>query len=106
MTQQVVDQMERQRNLRLLQAGFGLVAIFIAVCVNILYSSYTNEKNDQRWCSLMVSLDDRYQSLPKENLNPDAARFAAQIHQLRRDFKCAATRVSSPAPSQAPSKTG
>lgn len=99
-----IDSYERQRRLRLLQAGLGLVAVFVAISFNVLYTGYSNQRDDQRWCSLMVSLDDRYQALPKENVSPDAAKFAAQIHQLRRDFKCAET-TAPPVPSQRPSPT-
>lgn len=63
--------------------------------------------NDQRWCSLLVQLDDSY----RENygrLTPTGKAVADQIHSLRGQFGCGITpplsspgpRPSSPVPSR------
>lgn len=96
---------ERQRRFRLLQAGLGLIAIFIAISVNMLYTSYTNQKNDQRWCDMISGLDDNYKLARPGTLEPRQETFAQQVHALREGLHCKPTIVP-PAPSQAPSPRG
>lgn len=97
---------ERQRNTRLLQAAMAFVGLAILIGGAVLWQVHRERVADQRWCSLMVSLDDRYQALPRDNISPDALKFAEQIHTLRQELHCPRTRVTTPPgplPSSAPS---
>jgi hypothetical protein len=87
MTQEEIVQVERQRNTRIFQGVLALVGVLIVVSLNFWYTAHSQNQNDQKWCSLMVSLDDRYQALPQD-ANPDAKIFAQQVHALRRDLHC------------------
>lgn len=99
-----VNVYERQRNTRLLQAATAFVGLAILIGVVVLWQIHREHVADQRWCSLMVSLDDRYQALPRENISPDTLRFADQIHELRQELHCPRSKVKpSPLPSSAPS---
>lgn len=91
MTDEEVRRFESQRNARILQAVMALISLTVLVGITLGYVAYSQYKADQRWCSLMVSLDDRYQALPKDGRNLDAERFAAQVHALRRDLHCPPT---------------
>lgn len=95
-----INEFETKRNKRILQAIMGLVGVLIVVTFNFWYTAYSNEQDDQKWCALMVSLDDRYQELPS-TADADARLFAAQVHVLRQDLHCSPSSVPSvsPAPS-------
>ena len=84
------EEIERQRNTRIWQAVIALVGVLIVVSINFWYTAYSQDQNNHKWCSLMVSLDDRYQALPQD-ANPDAIEFAGQIHTLRQEFHCRRT---------------
>lgn len=58
------------------------VSMFAAVGISIAYTYYSN----QNWCDIVVGLDDRYQNLT--TADPDAIKFAGQIHTIRHKFHC------------------
>lgn len=98
-----VDAYERQRNTRLLQAATAFVGLAVLIGVVVLWQIHREHVADQRWCSLMISLDDRYQAIPPGNISPDAQRFAEQIHELRQELHCPRSKVKpSPLPSSVP----
>lgn len=70
-------------------AGLGLAIIFV-----VMYVGWTQRVADERWCGLMTGLDDRYQRL--ESPDPDARRFADQVHELREDLPCDPPTVYAP----------
>lgn len=84
---------QRQRNTRILQAVLALVGVLIVVSFNFWFTIYSQDQNNQKWCKLMVTLDDRNQRLPP-NPDPDAQLFAAQVHDLRQGLKCSGTTPS------------
>jgi hypothetical protein len=82
----------RQKKMRILEALVGLVVLGALISFTIWYTAHVQAKGDQRWCTFMVPLDQRYQSLvttddPKPD--PDAAEFAARLHYLvNHDLNC------------------
>jgi hypothetical protein len=101
----VAEKYEYQRNTRIMQAIMALIGLAVLVGVNLWYSHYVQVQADKRWCALMVSLDDRYQAIPRGSMNADALRFADQIHVLRADFHCPKSSVvvvPTPSPSVRP----
>lgn len=63
-----------------------LVSVVVLFSFQILYTNYSNRKSDQRWCDLMVGLDDRYQAL--DTKDPDAIKFRNDVHKLRGSLQC------------------
>ncbi len=49
-------------------------------------SDRDNEKNDRKWCSLLITMDDAYQSSTPSS--PVGVRVALAIHTLRNDLGC------------------
>jgi hypothetical protein len=97
-----IKKYEVQRNTRIIQAVIGLVGVVFVVSLNFWYTAHSQDVNNQKWCSLMTSLDDRYQSLPRDAA-PEAKQFAIQIHDLREGFHCAHTVPPvTPAPDRSP----
>lgn len=84
-------QLEKVRNRRITQALVALVAVGLAITINILYVGYNQQRSDQRWCALMVGLDDNYRAAPPGSLPPRTQTFADSVKMLRKDFKCANT---------------
>lgn len=102
MTEDEIKRYESERNTRIFQALIGLVGVIFVVSLNFWYTAHSQDVNNQKWCSLMVSLDDRYQALPRE-APPEAKQFAEQIHDLREGFHCAHTvQPVTPAPTGSP----
>lgn len=72
----------------------SVVTILIVLGISIWYAGHVRSQADKVWCSLIVSLDDRYQKLLQApaQTNPDQQRsireFAAQMHQLKSDLGC------------------
>lgn len=102
---------EKQRQSRILVAGMGLLAVFVALVLNTLYVSYAIRQNDQRWCDLITGLDDNYRAIPAPARTPRVERFTRQISELRKGLHCAPPGplpVPGPSdiPAVRPSKTG
>jgi hypothetical protein len=65
----------------------GALAAFAAlVTFSILYTNHVQRVSDRRWCELIPSLDDRYQSL--DTKDPDAIRFRDQVHRINESLPC------------------
>lgn len=70
------------------------VALLIVLGVGgVLYTNRTvsqqdklERANDQRWCKLLTTLDDAYQSTPPQS--ETGRRLAADIHALRAELGC------------------
>ena len=86
MSQEVIENYERQRNRRILQAALGLAAVALLVVVNILYTNYSQRQNDRRWCELVTGLDNRYQALKEPT--PEAVEFRDIVNRLQRSLPC------------------
>lgn len=83
--------------------GFVLVGLTVG---NLFYTIHLNNKQhdtetraraaivaaerkaDQRWCKLLVPLDDSYQSNPNIQATDIGRRVAAAIHEIRRETDC------------------
>jgi hypothetical protein len=65
----------------------ALFAMLVSVGASIAYMRHNASEADQRWCALMVGLDDRYQKLPSD-ADPEARKFAGQVHTLRTRLGC------------------
>ena len=62
------------------------VSMFVAVGLNIAYTSYKVHQDEQNWCEVVVSVDDGYQKTPPVT---DAGRaFASSMHRLRERLNC------------------
>lgn len=64
-----------------------LVSMFAMVAANMLYTNYIAEQDAQKWCHLLVTLDEAYQAQPPTS--PTGRQVAADTHQLRLDLHCA-----------------
>lgn len=69
---------------------YMLVVIFasamLAAASAIWYAGYVDRKSNQRWCGLVVRLDNTYQgATPTTELGRDIAN---EFKQLRHDFGC------------------
>jgi hypothetical protein len=69
---------------------YGLIVSYVSALaiagMSIQYSNYVNTESNQRWCDLLVLLDDTYSATPSQN--ETRKRVAAEIHRLRIDFEC------------------
>lgn len=83
-------EIQRKRNTRILQAVLGIFGVFIVVSLNFWFTIYYQQQQNQKWCSLIVTLDDRNQRLPP-SADPDARLFASQMHDLRAGLHCPLT---------------
>ena len=66
------------------------LAVFLSVVVSIgallQYVSYVNNKNDERWCQLLVTLDTAYTA--NQPTTPVGISIANAIHLLRIELHC------------------
>ena len=69
---------------------YGLILLFftvIAVGINsIWYANHVQRQNNQKWCSLVSTMDDAYRQQPPTS--PTGRKIAADMHALRREFGC------------------
>lgn len=69
------------------------IVVITATALNFAYTNQVNNRtikegreNDQKWCEMLVTLDDAYSSTP-----PGSAlgrKLAEDIHRLRVDLEC------------------
>lgn len=77
---------ERQRRARFLESFIGLVVLGALISFTIWYTGWSQAKSDERWCDLMLPLDQRQQKIV--NPTPDQAEFAARMHRLVGKLNC------------------
>lgn len=69
---------------------WNLAAVFVSVLLiaggTVLYVDWTNRRNDARWCSLLVPLDEAYSTTPPQTQT--GKDVAAAIHRLRQQHGC------------------
>lgn len=66
-----------------------VVAILVVTFSGIWYTNYISHKNDQRWCSLLQSVDEAYEQVrDNPNASPAGKHIAEEFHKLRVDFSC------------------
>lgn len=62
----------------------GVISLVILMVSGASYGQWRDHQQDQRWCDLLVSLD--------QPISPKASQrskdILAKIHKLRVDFKC------------------
>lgn len=75
----------RDKNLiRMLITTF--FSIIIMAVVGITYTGQSIEKNNQKWCDLLTTLDSTYTSLPPTS--ELGRKVARSIHNLKEDYGC------------------
>ena len=62
------------------------VSMFVAVGVNIAYTTSTVHRSEQSWCKLVTGLDDQNQRTPPPTENGKV--FARSLHELRVAYRC------------------
>lgn len=72
---------------------YAITSVFISVVLlagaGIWYTSSVSHKNDQRWCRVLVAIDDAYDAIRNSpTVTPAGRRIANEFHQLRVDFRC------------------
>lgn len=64
-----------------------LVVPFLALAVaGMLYTNHVQKEGEQRWCELIIILDEQYQAAEIED--PVAQRFADALHRLLEQLPC------------------
>lgn len=64
------------------------VSIIAVVIAGITYTGYVQRQSDHRWCELITTLDEGYQSSPQQPTTPRGVKLRDDIHQLRKDLGC------------------
>lgn len=62
------------------------LSIVVAIGALLQYVNYVNNKNDERWCQLLVTLDIAYAA--NRPTTPVGISVANAIHILREELKC------------------
>lgn len=62
------------------------VSVFVVAFVAIQYSNYVDRKSNQRWCSIITTLDDTYKQQPPSTVL--GKKLAKDMHELRSEFEC------------------
>lgn len=67
----------------------SMVTIMIVLGLSIWYAGHVRSVGDGRWCTLMVSLDNRQQNLKNQpGVTKDQREFIDNIHNLRNQLGC------------------
>lgn len=67
----------------------SLLTVFLVLGTSIWYANHVRSVSDQRWCTLMISLDNRQQKLKNGPvITADQLEFINNIHNLRSDLGC------------------
>lgn len=80
------EEAERQRRARLLEMFVGLVVLGALISFTIWYTGWSQAKGDERWCDLMLPLDQRQQQIA--NPTADQKEFADRMHRLVGKLHC------------------
>jgi hypothetical protein len=67
------------------------VAVSFLACMavaagSVAYTAYSQERNDRRWCSLLIQLTDAQRKTPPPTQS--GKQFAAELERLRAEFHC------------------
>lgn len=64
----------------------ALVTAISVASISVYYANYVDRKSNQRWCGMVVALDNTYREKPP---NSDLGRdLANEFRKLRHDFDC------------------
>ena len=63
-----------------------VIAVFLAVGVNIWYTGVIAHRSENKWCQIMTYIDERNQALPEAD--PDTMEFRRLWHELRQEYRC------------------
>jgi hypothetical protein len=63
-----------------------VVPFLLLLAVSMLYTNFVQRQADQRWCALVVSVDDAYLATPPQT--PVGEQIAEAMHQLRQELDC------------------
>jgi hypothetical protein len=69
--------------------AMSVITILIVLGISIWYAGHVRSVSDQRWCTLMVSLDDRQQQIKNApGTTKEQRQFIDNVHNLRADLGC------------------
>lgn len=69
----------------ILLLGVILLSIILTGCLAIVYTGYSQQRSDRRWCDLLHTLNAPGQPAPESERGKQIQR---QLRQLERDFHC------------------
>jgi hypothetical protein len=61
------------------------VAVIVVAVLCIWYANYVNDQSNQKWCELLVTLDN---PIPPDSSNPRSVDAAIKFHRLRVNLGC------------------
>lgn len=65
------------------------VSAFLVGLAAIQYANYVNNHNNQRWCSVLVAIDDAYADASNNpNISKAGRHIGEEFHRLRIEFQC------------------
>ena len=64
----------------------AFVACMAVAAGSVAYTAHVQQRNDQRWCSLLTQLTDAQRASPPPTASGRA--FAVELEKLRREFHC------------------
>lgn len=69
---------------------YSLVALFVSMLMltgaSLLYANYVATKSTQRFCSIVITLNDTYKQQPPQT--ETGRKFVRDMAKLERDLKC------------------
>lgn len=68
----------------------NILSILAVVIGGVVYTNNVVRESEQKWCSVVTTMDDAYASRPANSppLTGVGQRIADQMHRLRTDFRC------------------
>lgn len=72
---------------------YALIMVFVSVVVvslaGIWYTDHVARQNNQKWCALLITVDNAYaEALKNPNISPSGRRIGEEFHRLRIEFRC------------------
>jgi len=64
----------------------AFLACMAVAAGSVAYTAHSQQRNDQRWCALLVDLTDAQRLTPPTTAA--GVRFAAELERLRAEFHC------------------
>lgn len=73
----------------LLSVVFSYVCAVALVAASLVYSAHVEKQNDQRWCSVLIAIDDAYaEATNNPNVSRSGRHIGEEFHRLRIEFGC------------------
>lgn len=64
----------------------AFLACMAVAAGSVAYTAYAQQRNDRRWCSLLIQLTDAQRQTPPPTAS--GKKFAAELERLRTEFHC------------------